>query len=144
MRAEGCHVSEEMPLVMARAGARKISLFGNFGSSNIGNECTLQAIICNIYTLVSKAEIECICPNPSDVSARHNVSAFRISRRIARSSEVGFPITAASLVPRLARLFFVRMPRELGEWVRAIGILKGRDIFVVTGTGMLTDCGEGP
>jgi len=44
----------------------------------------------------------------------------------------------------LARLLLARIPGQIVEWARVIKTLKGRDVLVMTGTGMLTDCTEGP
>jgi len=44
----------------------------------------------------------------------------------------------------MMRILVVRIPSELMEWMRAFKVLKGRTMLVVTGTGVLTDRGEGP
>jgi len=123
---------------------KRISLFGNFGSLNLGNECTLQAIIHHIRRLSPGADIECICTNPEDVSSRHGVPAIPMSRRLAGTLPEGSRKHRKPLVWRLARLLFVRFPWEIVDWARAIRTLTGRGMLVMTGTGMLTDCTEGP
>jgi polysaccharide pyruvyl transferase WcaK-like protein len=45
---------------------------------------------------------------------------------------------------RLFRRLFVRVPRELVEWIRAFRVLAGTRMLVMTGTGMLSDFGIGP
>jgi polysaccharide pyruvyl transferase WcaK-like protein len=130
-----------------RMRGTKISLFGNFGSLNIGNECTLQAVIHNIRIFLPNAEIDCICTNPEDVSTRHNVPALSMSRRLVGPPAQRFGWLQRNSVRRLARavrLLFVHIPREIVEWARAIKALRGRDMLLMTGTGMLTDCTEGP
>src|SRR5581483_3166008 len=56
----------------------KIALFGNFGTGNLGNDCTLQAMLWNLRTHVTGAEITCICPNPETVASTYNIPAFPI------------------------------------------------------------------
>jgi polysaccharide pyruvyl transferase WcaK-like protein len=121
----------------------KISLFGNFGTQNLGNESTLQAIIHNIPKFLPKSELNCICSNPEDVLAMHGIAAFPISHRANRSPNHKSSFGQNHLLVRLLRMILIRIPIELFEWVRAIKVLKGRDMLVMTGTGMLTDCEEG-
>jgi polysaccharide pyruvyl transferase WcaK-like protein len=45
---------------------------------------------------------------------------------------------------RILRILFVRIPGELIEWLWAFRNLRGRTILAITGTGILTDHGEGP
>src|SRR5665647_2572404 len=122
-------------------GQKKISLFGNFGTLNIGNECTLKAIIHNIRTLLPEADINCICSVPDDVRTRHGVSAFPISRR-SFGTPAGRPARGPRrFVSRILRGFFLRLPQELGEVARIRRVLKGRNMLIMTGTGMLGDDG---
>jgi len=95
---------------------KRISLFGNFGSLNLGNECTLQAIIHNIRTLLPNAELECICTNPEDVSARHGVAAISMSRRLVGSPGERSGRLQRNSLRRLARLLLARIPGEIVEW----------------------------
>jgi polysaccharide pyruvyl transferase WcaK-like protein len=55
---------------------RQIVFFGNFGTQNLGNECTLHAIICSALKRVPDARLKCLCTVPEDTAARHNISAF--------------------------------------------------------------------
>jgi polysaccharide pyruvyl transferase WcaK-like protein len=123
--------------------SRKISLFGNFGTMNIGNECTLQAMIHTIRRHVPGADIHCICSIPEEVEARHGVAAFPMSRRYARMSPAGDSPPAARRISRALRALVRKGPAELREWARARRVLRGRDMLIMTGTGMLTDSGEG-
>ena len=54
---------------------RKVQFWGNFGTRNLGNECTLQAIIHNARKAWPDAELGCICPEPDDVRRRHGIEA---------------------------------------------------------------------
>jgi polysaccharide pyruvyl transferase WcaK-like protein len=135
----------EMPEAGLRAVARKretISFFGNFGTQNLGNEYTLRAIIHNARKYLPDAEVNCICPDPEDASARYHIPAFLISYRYAK----GFESAARRNTPlvRLLRRLLIRVPLELIEWFKAFRALKGTSMLVMTGTGMLGDFGIAP
>ncbi len=44
----------------------RIGLWGNFGTGNWGNECTLQAAISNVRLRMPSTEVACICYEPTD------------------------------------------------------------------------------
>ncbi len=121
-----------------------VSFFGNFGTHNLGNEYTLQAIIHNARRHLPGASVNCICSNPQEASAEHDVPAFPISPRLAPAP----PLTAqrARNVPivRFLRRLFVRLPLELLQWLKAFRTLRGTSMLVMTGTGMLGDFGIRP
>ncbi len=56
-----------------------ITFFGNFGTQNLGNECTLQAIIYNTSKRLPDAKLQCVCTVPQDTVARHNIPAFGLT-----------------------------------------------------------------
>jgi polysaccharide pyruvyl transferase WcaK-like protein len=122
----------------------RISLFGNFGTLNIGNECTLQAIILNIRRFRPNADITCICTIPDDVQARHGVPALPISLRPRRTSLPGVTRQPKSILLRILRRLFLRFPNEIRELARMRRTLKDQDMLIMTGTGMLADGHEGP
>jgi len=119
-----------------------ISFFGNFGTQNLGNEYTLQAIIHNVHKYLPDAKVNCICTDPEDVSARHGVSASLISYRYDK----GYRSRARrdTLIIRWLRRFLIRLPLEFIQWLKAFRTLKGTSMLVMTGTGMLGDFGIGP
>jgi polysaccharide pyruvyl transferase WcaK-like protein len=119
-----------------------ISFFGNFGTQNLGNEYTLQAIIHNVRKHLPEAKLNCICTDPEDASARHKVPAFLISYRYDK----GYRSRVRRDTPliRWLRRFLIRLPLELIEWLKAFRTLKGTRMLVMTGTGMLGDFGIGP
>jgi polysaccharide pyruvyl transferase WcaK-like protein len=118
---------------------RKISLFGLFGQQNLGNDCTLQAMFYYARKYFPDAEFKCICSGPEDVSARYNIPAYPI--RVMTAKTRG---GKRNHLARLLRGVFYRMPRELGHWFMAIKTLKGSDILIVPGTGLLVDHTTGP
>ena len=67
----------------------KIGLYGNFGAGNLGNECTLQAVIEQTLRRLPDAQLLCFCTNPQDVRTRHNIAAFpseAVDKTAAKSS----------------------------------------------------------
>ena len=115
---------------------RTIALFGAFGVGNLGNECTLQAMIFHVRRLIPGAEIICVCSDPAAVSSTYRIPAV--------------PIRQAPLLPlanrfaRVLRRIFVGIPREFARVYKNFRALKGLEMLVMTGTGMLGDVGIGP
>jgi len=115
---------------------RRIALFGAFGVGNLGNECTLQALLHNIRTYVPDAEISCICPGPEATQSDYKISSSLIKE---------LPLSPVNnRILRLLRRIFVSIPMELLRWLKAIARLKNVDMLVMTGTGMLGDFGIAP
>ena len=118
----------------------KIAFFGVFGVQNLGNECTLQAILHNARELLPGGELYSICYEPDDTSRRHNVAAVAVSAQSFQSrSSSGEVVQRRGGLSRLLRICFQRIPGELSDWWKAIKVLRGTDLVVMTGTGMLTD-----
>jgi polysaccharide pyruvyl transferase WcaK-like protein len=122
---------------------KKISLLGNFGQGNLGNECTLQAVIYNVRRYLPDAEISCICPDPKDTFERHNISAFAITYRGDAGLDSGVRPWHDNRMIRLLRKIFSRIPMELVQWIKAAKMLKGADMLIMPGTGILADSGTG-
>jgi polysaccharide pyruvyl transferase WcaK-like protein len=119
-----------------RSNRQKIALFGMFGAGNLGNECTLEAMISNIRRYLPKAEIFCVCPGPQEVASRYGLDALPIRER-------PLPPTKNPAL-RLLRRILLGIPREFRRWLRAIGAMKHSDMLIMTGTGMLGDFGISP
>jgi polysaccharide pyruvyl transferase WcaK-like protein len=117
---------------------RKIALFGAFGIGNLGNECTLQAMIFNIRKHLPDAEISCICYGPEEIASRYGVSGVPIR-------ETPFKLQPLKNgASRLLRRIFVGIPTELYRCYKTVKTLMGSEMIVMTGTGMLGDFGIGP
>jgi polysaccharide pyruvyl transferase WcaK-like protein len=110
---------------------RRIGFWGNFGSGNWGNECTLQAIVHNVRRRLPAAEFVCICTDPISTNERHGLSSLAIRNRRRNGGAVALG-------------FLGRGGAELREWSTTFGLARDIDTLVMTGTGMLTDTGEGP
>ena len=116
----------------------RIAFWGNFGTGNWGNECTLQAIVHNARARVPDAELSCICSEPDDTEKRHGLPSLPISH----VRQQGSIPPGGRRLPKPLRVLR-RASREVGEWVRTIAAARKLDAVVMTGTGMLTDDGEG-
>jgi polysaccharide pyruvyl transferase WcaK-like protein len=145
---------------------RKIALFGNFGTGNLGNDATLRAMVCNLRRRLPNVEITCICPGPENTASEYNISAVPVRAsfpiwNLSVSSKDDEPTAGSSRgVSRTAsephRWFkaFAKLRRPLRICTRplvetyrcfkAISSLKGSAMLVMTGTGMLGDYGITP
>jgi polysaccharide pyruvyl transferase WcaK-like protein len=122
--------------MIANPTQETIALFGMFGVGNLGNECTLQAILVNLRRFLPNAQVCCICGGPDETALSWNVPAF--------------PIRDISLAPldnrisRILRRLFLGIFIDLGRWMKVIKKLARTDMLVMTGTGMLSDVGISP
>ena len=126
-------VSSEMTVVTTQ---QTVALFGMFGVGNLGNECTLQALLSNLHRFLPNAQVSCICGDPVATALDYNISAFAIRGISLRPLE--------NRVLRLLRRIFLATFIELARWVNAIKKLSGTHMLVMTGTGMLSDLGISP
>jgi len=118
---------------------KKIGFLGLFGQQNLGNECTLQAILFNARKHIPDVKIHCICTDPGDTSSRHNIPAFPIAHRFADGFNTRQAWESHGFLRRSLRKVFVQIPMELLHWVKAIRILKGTEMLAMPGTGFLSD-----
>jgi polysaccharide pyruvyl transferase WcaK-like protein len=134
---------------------QRIALFGNFGTGNLGNEATLRAMVYNLRRLLPNAEISCICSGPESTASEYNISAtsirppFPIWRHYTVPSKQEEPAGGSnrSCEPRRGFRVFARLRAlrricaypllETYRWYEGIARLKGSDLLVMTGTGML-------
>jgi polysaccharide pyruvyl transferase WcaK-like protein len=111
----------------------KVGFWGNFGTHNLGNECTLNAMLDGARRHLTNAELVGVCSDPSDTEPRHHVAAVPIARE-----------PEPSFLPLPGPLGRVRRPVwELADWVRVLRAMRELDMLVVTGTGIITDANEG-
>jgi polysaccharide pyruvyl transferase WcaK-like protein len=128
--------AEEKSGSASAANRAKIVFFGIFGIENLGNECTLQSILQNARKRMPDAEIGAISYNPADTDERHHLVAIRVSHQnFAGVVRRGGLAGKVAKVTRMLR----RIPGEFNDWRQAVKGLRGTDLVVMTGTGMLTD-----
>jgi polysaccharide pyruvyl transferase WcaK-like protein len=111
----------------------RIALFGMFGVGNLGNECTLQAMLHNLRRLLPNAQVCCVCEGPDETALSYKLPAFPIR-------EMPLPPAPNRIAQLLKRIFFGPLI-ELYRWLKTIKRLQGSSMLVMTGTGMLSDLG---
>lgn len=114
-------------------GLQGIAFWGNFGTHNFGNECTLHAMRINVRHRLPQARLLAICSQPGETNAGHGIDAIPI----VLDAEAGL-IRRGAIAPLLSRIW-----RELSDWPRVFGAMRGVDLLVMTGTGLLTDTHHG-
>lgn len=122
----------------------RISFYGNFGAGNLGNECTLQAVIEQTSRRWPDAGMLCFCTNPQDVRTRHNIPAFpseAVYRNDLEKSGLG---ARPGNLTRIFRIVFRRVPLELVHWIKCLRELSRTDVLIVAGTGIVADYMCGP
>ena len=112
---------------------KRIYFFGHFGSPNFGNEITLQTALYHVRCLLPEAEVACICTGPEALAATQKIETVPISRTFVK------PGKRRSRLGRFLRSVFIGIPSEIYRWFEAFKMLKGSDIFIIPGTGLLTD-----
>jgi polysaccharide pyruvyl transferase WcaK-like protein len=112
----------------------RIAFWGNFGALNLGNECTLAAAVGNIRARLPDAELVAVCRDPEDAAKRHGLAAIAMSGRAQPVQGRHQP----KLV-RILRLLF----KEVADWLRAFRHASTLDALLITGSGILSDEGEG-
>ena len=115
----------------------RISFYGNFGAGNLGNECTLQAIIEKVLQFEPDARLLCFCTNSEDVGARHQIAALPAS--VSRSAGHGSGARRNRLLSRILRIVLRWIPLELMQWLKSIGPMRRTDVLIIAGTGIVTD-----
>lgn len=111
----------------------KISFFGHFGTLNTGNESTLQTILSHLRSRYPECAFCCVCSNPESAAATVGIEAVPISTRVIKIWN------REERPDRRVRMAFVGVGAELRQYQRAFSVLKGTDMLIFPGTGMLTD-----
>jgi polysaccharide pyruvyl transferase WcaK-like protein len=113
--------------------ARTISFFGGFGLGNFGNEITLNAILYHLRHRWPNAEMRCICTDPATAARIHKITAVPISRTALNAWKPN------NRIAKVLRSVFIGIPSELYRSLGILMTLKGRDVLIIPGTGLLTD-----
>ena len=112
---------------------KKIWFFGHFGSPNFGNEITLQAMLYHVRRVLPEAEVACICTGPDALAATQKIETVPIRRTFVKHEK------RRSRLVRLLRRVLIGIPSEVYRWFEAFKMLKGSNMFIIPGTGLLTD-----
>jgi polysaccharide pyruvyl transferase WcaK-like protein len=112
---------------------KKIAFFGHFGQGNFGNEGTLQAILEHVRRFVPDAQLACITSGTEGTAATHDIEAIPIAEILVKSWRPRNPLFG------LMRILTIGVISEPYRWVKGIITLRGTNMFIIPGTGLLTD-----
>ena len=124
-------------LTMAKKNAarvKKVAFLGLFGQQTLGNDCTLQAILEQARERLPSADLSCVCTGPAEIGTRHDIRTFPFYASTDEAGREG----KRSLPNALMRIAG-RAWRELHHGARGFKFLKGNDMLIVPGTGLLVD-----
>lgn len=105
---------------------KRIGLFGNFGSGNLGNEGTLEAMLLFLRRAYPDADMFCICKNPDAVREHFGIPG------------------AAIFSPRRKNGGLAKIRNRIADHIGVFGNVRNLDVLVIPGTGILDDFGERP
>jgi len=133
----------------------KITLFGNFGMGNLGNDATLQAMLSNLRRYVPKTKTACVCTGPEGTELAYNILAFptrvgirkmfsvlqknTCAMRKFRASTFGLPRENWQFKSLVWLKRAVLSVLEPYQWVKGFRALWGTNALIIPGTGLLTD-----
>jgi polysaccharide pyruvyl transferase WcaK-like protein len=109
----------------------KIGLFGNFGSGNLGNDASLEAMLLFLRSARPTAELVCFCTNPNNVRERFKIPAIPIRRQRGTTA----------LYRIVDRIRLVRTAFDMGYIFRNA---RKFDAIIAPGTGLLDDFCDSP
>lgn len=111
---------------------QRIALFGHFGSGNLGNEGSLEAILNFLKRVRPDAKHSCICAVPEQVRRDYQLPGHHINWR------------PKSPLYRKIDKVFLKVPGGLIDLIKKIIHARNLDLIIVPGTGILDDFGIGP
>jgi polysaccharide pyruvyl transferase WcaK-like protein len=111
---------------------KKIAFFGNFDSSNFGNESTLQTILYHLRCFHLDAEVTCICTGPEATVATHQIEAIPVTQTFVKW-------LPRNPFVRVVRMVCIGIPSELYRCANGLMRLRRIDTLIIPGTGLLTD-----
>ena len=111
----------------------KLTIYGHFGTPNPGNEGTLLAILTRLQSIYPESQFSCVCTFPESVAEKDGIEAVPITTRDVRIWDRSVALS------RRIPMAFGGLAAELGQYVRAYRKLKGTDMLIVPGTGIVTD-----
>lgn len=114
-----------------RSGPRRIALFGNFGTGNLGNEASLEVLLGWVRRAAPEADVVCICNEPETVRADHGIATIPVRQALLAAGPL-------AIVNRA----LLGAPRRLADFVWTVRFARGLDAILVPGTGILDDLGE--
>ena len=119
--------------------APRLVLYGHFGSGNLGNDSTLEAVLSYIEMNMPTASVICICAQPQIITEKYGIQTLPID---ASGYARGHLSNRKGL--RIFQKFINRIADEIDFWFRWTGVLRRADMFIVVGTGAADDMGVRP
>lgn len=120
---------------MKRSNIRShLILYGHFGSGNIGNDSSLEAMVYNIQKYRSSSSITCVCTGPEKVAADYGVKTLPID-----ASDLRKNIRSNSRLLRVIIRVYNRIVDEIIFWIQRPQWFKTVEQFIVVGTGAVDD-----
>ena len=106
---------------------KRIGLFGNFGSGNLGNEGSLEAMLLFLRKAHPEADLVCICADPDAAGKQHGVETLPIrAPRTANGGKLG------------------KVLARVRDHIGVFRNVRSLDALLIPGTGILDDFGERP
>jgi polysaccharide pyruvyl transferase WcaK-like protein len=109
----------------------RITLLGQFGSGNSGNDGSLEAMLLYLRRMRPDADLLCICASPTVVSAKFNIRAMGVG---------GPPLTNVWM--RQLDKLLGKVPSRLMLLVSSLFSFDKADLMIIPGTGILDDFQE--
>jgi len=116
----------------AHQGASNIVLFGLFGCGNLGNDGSLEAMVGFLRHARPNAKLYCVCSHPDVVAREMGIETLPIRKPR--------PPAPLGIIGRL----LMWGPRRAVDLAYSLGHLRGADVMIIPGTGILDDFGERP
>jgi polysaccharide pyruvyl transferase WcaK-like protein len=107
----------------------RVGVFGRFGSGNLGNEGSLQALLRELADRHPDWAVDFFCSGPEEIRARHGVPAAHMRWSDAKSGGSA----AAPMTAKLRR----GVAGAAADVVRTVAWVRRHDLVVVPGTGVL-------
>lgn len=110
----------------------KIILYGHFGSGNIGNDSSFEAVLYKVKQYCPNADIVCVCENPREIERRFEVESVPISGPHAEQKP------SSGVFSRVMRLGN-RLLDEIFFLLKHPSWFVPGDKFIIVGTGAVDD-----
>ena len=115
----------------------KIGLYGNFGAGNLGNDCTLFAVIEQLARRMRAGDLRCFCTDPQKISEQAKIASYSAEAPVP-------PRRRPGILAKVLRVAFHRIPAEITHWLRTLLIVSDLEMLIVAGTGVVQDAACGP
>jgi polysaccharide pyruvyl transferase WcaK-like protein len=110
---------------------RRIGVFGNFGSGNLGNDGTLEVMVEFLRKVHPDGEIVCLCANPRRVRDTYGIPALPYL----------WPRPTSSAFQFFNKLL-LKLPGKLADLVHSFVQARRFDLIIMPGTGLFDGISE--